>query len=153
MSELEIVFSKFVAALSFLGIFFVATFVNYLILLVAGKPPAILPTLTVYLGVILFAAQMLSFGMIGSALAKNQIVSYFISLGIIIAAMILPFFLLTIFSVFSITWLQELASYLSPIQHLGDFLEATIRLEHLVYYLSTIALNLYIASRIIAGKR
>jgi len=106
------------------------------------------PILTGYLGLVLTGATFLAVGVFISSLTENQIVAGFGTFGVLLALWI-------------IGWgaesaggnLRAVLQYLSITEHMDTFSRGLIDTKDLVYYLSAIALGLFLTLRSLDSKR
>jgi ABC-2 type transport system permease protein len=106
------------------------------------------PLLSGYLGLVLLGGTFLAVGLLVSSLTENQIV-----------ASVVTFVVLLIFWV--IGWAADLAGsnwkalfqYLSISEHLDNFGKGVVDTKDVVYYLSVIALSLFLTMRSLESKR
>lgn len=103
---------------------------------------------TALLGLFLLGAMALSVGMFVSALTESVIVAALVSL-----LLLLGLWVVTIFTIGVEGPVRELTSALSASEHLGAFLSGRIELKDVVYYLSFVALGLYLTDRAVEGHR
>lgn len=143
----ELVAGKFLASLAFLTILLVLSAYTSLILFQVGNPdPG--PILTGYLGIFLLGGSLLAIGLLLSSLTQNQIVAAVLSLVIMI-----------------LLWLlSALAGALEPpvsdvllsmaiFEHFSDFVKGIISLKDVVFYLSLMALTLFLTTRSVETRR
>jgi len=100
------------------------------------------------LGLLLLGAMAMAVGMVASALTESVIVSALVSL-----ILLLGLWVVTIFTVGVEGPVRELTSALSAAEHFSAFLSGRIELKDVVYYLSFVALGLYLADRAVEGQR
>ena len=100
------------------------------------------------LGLFLLGAMCLAVGLFVSALTASVIVAALVSLIVLLAL-----WLLTLFTAGSTGPARELAAGLSSAEHLLPFLQGRVALTGLVYYLSFVALGLWLADRAVEGHR
>jgi ABC-2 type transport system permease protein len=100
------------------------------------------------LGLFLLSAAATALGMFFSTLTESVLVAGLVSL-----IVLLTLWVATIFTVGAEGPLKELAQALSASEHLTAFLQGRIRLEDVVYYLSIVALGLYLSDRVLEGHR
>ena len=100
------------------------------------------------LGLFLLGAMCMAVGLFVSALTESVIVAALVSLIVLLALWVI-----TIFTVGAEGPLKELASGLSSSEHLMAFLQGRIELKDLVYYLSFVALGLWLTDRAVEGHR
>ena len=106
------------------------------------------PLLSGYLGLILLGGSFLAVGLMISSLTENQIVAGFATFGILLLFWV-------------IGWAADLAAgnwralfqYLSILEHLDSFGKGVIDTRDVVYYLSVIALSLFLTMRSLESKR
>ncbi len=153
MKESEIIFAKFLATLAFICIFLATTLLYYVILAVSGAAPRILPTLIFYIGYLLMVSVFLSLGMVGSSIANNQIVAFFVSFAFIIGMFLLPELIFRIPQIRNNETITGVIQYILPLSHFVDFARGVIDARHIVYYVSVTALNLFIATRLLELRK
>ncbi len=143
----EVVLGKFLAALIFFMAMLVPT-LYYLFLLTRFDTPDLGMALSGYVGVILFGGMLISFGMLTSALAANQIVAVVAGIALSVTfwlsgglAQIIPGFL------------GDILKYLSVQEHFVDFLLGLITTTNIIYFLSITAASLFLATRILEVRR
>ena len=106
------------------------------------------PVVSGYLGLLLMAGCYVSAGLLASSLTDNQIIAAVIGFGF------------TLF-MWIIGWgaqaagpgLGELLKYLSLVDHLESFIKGIIDSSDVVFYLSFIALGLFLTHRILDSNR
>jgi ABC-2 type transport system permease protein len=81
-------------------------------------------------------------------LTRNQIVA-----GVATFAVFLFLWIISWLSSFSSSMLGQIASYLSIIDHLDDFLKGVIDTTHVVYYLSFISFGLFLTMKSVDSER
>ncbi len=100
------------------------------------------------LGLFLLGAMSMAVGMFVSALTESVIVAALLSL-----IFLLALWVVTLFAVGSEGTVKEITSALSASEHLSSFLQGRIELKDVVYYLSFVALGLYLTDRAVEGHR
>jgi ABC-2 type transport system permease protein len=113
-----------------------------------GSPVEWQTVATGLLGLFLLGAMSMAVGMFVSALTESVIVAALLSL-----IFLLALWVVTLFAVGSEGTVKELTSALSASEHLGPFLQGRIELKDVVYYLSFVALGLYLTDRAVEGHR
>jgi ABC-2 type transport system permease protein len=106
------------------------------------------PILTGYLGLLLVGGTFLAIGLLISSLTENQIVAGFGSFGVLLA-----FWVIGWGAEFAAGNLRTLLQYLSITDHMDGFSRGIIDTKDLVYYLSAIALALFLTLRSLESKR
>ncbi len=141
LTDFQIIMGKFLGAFALYAILIVITFLYVGILFIYGNPAA-KPLLAVALGILLFGAALLALGMWISTFTKNQIIAGGVSFGV--------FLLLYVFnwvSAYSTSPMGRILAYLSLTTHFDNFAKGVIELKDLIYYLSVIALGLFLTAR------
>ncbi len=100
------------------------------------------------LGLFLLGAMCMAVGLFVSSLTESVIVAALVSL-----IALLALWLLTVFTIGAEGPMKSLAAGLSASEHLTPFLQGRIELKDLVYYLSFVALGLWLTDRAIEGHR
>lgn len=100
------------------------------------------------LGLFLLGAMSMAIGLFVSSLTESVIVAALVSLIVLLALWVV-----TIFTLGAEGPMKDLASGLSASEHLMPFLQGRIELKDVVYYLSFVALGLWLTDRAIEGHR
>jgi ABC-2 type transport system permease protein len=132
VGSLEIVLGKFFGALAFYAVALILTF-HYPGFLLAYGSPDIGPMATGYLGMLLFGASCISFGLLASSLTQHQLVAGAVSFGFALFMWI-------------IGWGAnpgDVRHYLALTEHYDGFTKGFLRLESVTYYLSFIVFFLF----------
>ncbi len=143
----EVLLGKFAAALA-LFLMLLAFTALYPAIVGYFTPVEWGPLLSGYLGLVLLGGAFLAVGVLVSSLTENQIVAGFATFGILLGFWI-------------IGWSADLAGgnwrglfqYLSILEHLDNFGKGVIETKDVVYYLSLIALALFLTLRALESKR
>jgi ABC-2 type transport system permease protein len=106
------------------------------------------PLLSGYLGLLLLGSSFLAVGILVSSLTENQIVASFSTFAILLGFWV-------------IGWSADLVGgnwrgvfqYLSILEHLDSFGKGVIDTKDILYYLSVIALSLFLTLRSLESKR
>jgi gliding motility-associated transport system permease protein len=106
------------------------------------------PILTGYLGLLLVGGTFLAIGLLISSMTENQIVAGFGSFGVLLA-----FWVIGWGAEFAGGNLRTLLQYLSITDHMDGFSRGIVDTKDLVYYLSAIALALFLTLRSLESKR
>jgi ABC-2 type transport system permease protein len=100
------------------------------------------------LGLFLLGAMSMAVGLFVSSLTESVIVAALISF-----ILLLALWVVTIFTVGQQGPLKDLAQGFSASDHLGAFMQGRIELKDVVYYLSFVALGLWLTDRAVEGHR
>ena len=106
------------------------------------------PILTGYLGLILVGATFLAVGLLISSLTENQIVAGFGTFGVLLA-----FWVIGWGAEFAGGNVRTVLQYLSVTEHMDGFSRGLVDTKDLVYYVSAIALALFLTLRSLESKR
>jgi gliding motility-associated transport system permease protein len=150
----EIVLGKYVAALAVIAVSIglVAIFPALLSFVArgakGGSPVEWQTVATGLLGLFLLGSMAMAVGLFVSSLTESVIVAALVSL-----ILLLALWVVTIFTVGAEGPMKELAQGMSASEHLMPFLQGRIELRDVVYYLSFVALSLWLTDRAIEGHR
>jgi len=143
----EVVLGKFLASLTFLIGTLALTFYYVILLYVFGSPDSG-PIWSAYLGLILYGATALSIGLLASSLTNNQMVALVLGFGVL-----LTLYLLDQASTLVDGVGADILSQMSSNAHLGDFSRGIIGTNHIVYYVTTTAVFLFLTVRSLESRR
>lgn len=154
VSDLQVVLSKFTAAL----LFYVATWLPLLACLqivhrltAAGVPfnwPAVAAT---YCGILLLGCLYVSLGCLASALTRSQIIAATLSLTLGVSLFLLSF-LRSGLSAQS-GWPAKAVAYVSMVEHMEDFARGIVDTRQVVFYLSLTVLFLFATLKVVESRR
>ena len=143
----EVLFGKYLAALALLAILLALT-LCYPAIVAAYARVEWGPVLTGYLGLLLTGATFLAVGVLVSSLTENQIVAGFGTFGILLGFWIVGW---------GAEWaggnLRAVLQYLSIPDHMDGFSRGLIDTKDVVYYVSAIALSLFLTLRSLESNR
>lgn len=142
-----IVAGKFLAILSVFGVMVLITTIYPMIMFMFGNPyPAQL--LGGYAGFILLGSTFIAIGMFASSLTENQVVAAVISFALLITMWIMDFISRLAGGIFAkfLSWFSLLSRY-------DGFNRGIFDLSSIVYYLSFIAVFLFLTVRVIEKRR
>lgn len=143
----EIVAGKFLGAYGFYLVLILLASAQPLILFAYGNPdPGVLWAHMI--GTALFGGALVAIGTLASALAPNQIVAFFLSLGILLAL-----WMISMPADLTSPALAEVLRALSITHHLEGFAQGVVDTRHVVYYLSLIFGGLFLGARALEGRR
>ncbi len=143
----EVIFGKFLAALTLVSIGVVLTGTYVLTTSLLGNLDAGV-TFSAYIGMILMAATYMSLGIYASTITSNQIVAFI--LGILL---IFLFFYFDKMLVFLPDWLVGISEFLSVDFHYRNFVRGVFDSRDLIYFGSVIFFGLTMATRKLAERR
>jgi ABC-2 type transport system permease protein len=147
LTDVQIVFGKFLGAMGLYAAMLAVTFIHIGVLFMLGEPEW-RPVATGYLGLLLMGGCFISVGLLASSLTDNQIIAA-----------------VTTFTVFLLLWVidwvasfmgpttQAVLTYLSLTGHLQDFMVGILDTSHVFYYLSVIVFGLFLTVRSLNTER
>lgn len=147
LTDMQIILGKFLGALALYAVLVVITFVYIGILFVYGNPNA-QPLIAHALGLLLYGAALLALGMWFSTFSRSQIIA-----GVVSMVVFLLLFILDWAQSFSSTTVVKVLAYMSLSPHLENFAKGVIDLGDVVYYLSLIALGIFLTARSIEALK
>ena len=147
ITDLQIILGKFLGALALFAAMLAVTLVHMAVLFMFGTPEW-KPIATGYLGLLLMGGSFLSLGLFISSLTRNQIVA-----GMITFSVFLLLWVINWVSTFVGPTAQTILNYLSITEHFDDFAKGIIDTKHVVYYLSFIAMGLFLTMKSVDSER
>jgi ABC-2 type transport system permease protein len=145
--DIEIILGKFLGAVAVLGGMLVLTLYFPGLLMVIGDPDNG-PIVASYIGLFLLGCASLSVGLFASTLTSNQIVAAVVSGGILFGL-----WLLGVAGGYVPGQLGKLLTQLSLLHYFPDFIRGIVDTRVLVYYLSVVAVFIYLAIQSIEANR
>ncbi len=148
VSEGQVVLAKYFASLAFYVFLWLPT-LAYAFIIYRSSELDWGPILGGYVGVLGMGAMLLAVGLFASTFSKNQIVAAMGTFAMV-------------FGIFVLSFLENLASgetakqifgYVNLLEHMEDFAKGVVDTRHLVYYLTTAALFLFLTSRTLAARK
>jgi ABC-2 type transport system permease protein len=144
----EVVVGKFLAGLGVLLLIVVLTFSYGLVLKIYGNAD-VGPMAAGYLGFFLVGGALMSIGVLASALTQNQVVAAVVS----IVANIVLWIISAANQVMTGTVASQVLNQLGFYEHTLNFWRGVIDTNDIVYYVSLMALALFIATRVLEARR
>jgi len=149
LSNGQIILGKFLANFLFCLLLFCGSAIPLVALFrFAATPPAVLPILVGYLGIVLLTAAVLSLGHFLSTLTENQIVAAILTFVLVI---VLYFF--NEFGQAGNEGLAVVLRYLSPLSHLESFMVGILDVSHLIYFVSVWVFGIFLTYRTLESLR
>lgn len=171
VSMVRVVLGKYLAALSLLAISLLPIVLHMIILLIMGGLVNIM-TLGSLFGFILLASMYIAIGVMASAVTENQIIAALISAAVIIFSLLmtslatwLESILVSLLSILNPLKLSSEAinkagenfagaiNWLAPSPKLSAFSEGIFSIAPIVFFVSVIALFLFLTYRVLEKKR
>jgi ABC-2 type transport system permease protein len=147
ITDFEIIMGKFLGALGLFAAMLAITLVHMGVLFMFGNPEW-KPIATGYLVLLLMGGSFLSLGLFISSLTRNQIVA-----GMITFSVFLLLWVINWVSTFVGPTAQTILGYLSITEHFDDFAKGIIDTKHVIYYLSFIAMGLFLTMKSVDSER
>ncbi len=141
LTDMQIILGKFLGALALYAVLVAITFLYIGVLFIYGNPSA-RPLIANALGIFLFGAALLALGMWFSTFTKNQIIA-----GVLSMVIFLMLFIADWPQNFSSSAPVKVLAYMSLSNHLDNFAKGVIDLGDVIYYLSGVALGIFLTAR------
>jgi ABC-2 type transport system permease protein len=149
----EAVAGKFLAAWCFTGIALALTFPMWITVNVLGEPDNGV-ILASYIGSLLMAGGFLAIGSCISALTKNQVIAFVVSVVICLGFILSGFpLVLELFSGWAPQFLLTAISSFSFLTHFQSISKGVLDLRDILYFLSLIAFWLFATATVIDMKK
>jgi ABC-2 type transport system permease protein len=147
VSETTVVVGKFLGALGFFLVVWIPSLV-FILYLRTQTAVDLGSVASGFVGIILIGAYFIAIGIFASTLAKNQIVA-----AILTFAMLIPIFSVGLFQSGVDPSRQNVVDYLNMWDHMDEFSRGVMDTRRLVYYLSGMALFLFLSSVVLSSKK
>ena len=147
VTDLQVVFGKYLAASAFYLVLLATTLVQ-MALLVYFSDPASGPVLSAYLGIVLYGLAIIALGMFISTLTESQIVAVILTFGVLMLL-----WLVDALARNASGGLRDVLSYLSILEHLNDFLTGVIATSNIIFYLSFMLVGIFLTYRSLDSLR
>lgn len=148
VTEVQVVLGKYLAAFLFYLFLWLPT-LAYVAILARSSTVDWGPIASGYLGVAGIGAVFMAVGVFGSSFTKNQIVA-----AVMTFAMLMFFFAVTFMDTLTTSELwKDVFGYMNLLQHMDDFGKGIVDSRRIVYYLSTVALFLFLTARALELKK
>ena len=126
-----------------------AIYILYAIILSFYAAPDWAVFLTTMLGMLLMGGALIAIDMFISALTESQVIAAVVSIGI----GLLIYMLASLSNVFNVDWLTTLFHNISFDAHFTNFINGIINLTSVVFFLSVIAIFLFLCVRVFEKRR
>lgn len=150
VNDMQVVLGKWLGALGFFVVLLLPLVVQVLVLELVSAPEWG-PILTGLLGLVLVGAMYLAIGVFASAWTQNQIIAFLVTVFIIAVPTFAAFFLSGVATI--TPGLRRLVEYLSVNNQYADFAKGLIDIRNFVYFLTTTALFLFLAIKLVESRR
>jgi len=154
VSDLQVVLAKFTGAL----LFYILTWVPLLACIAVVRyftrePTSFDPwtTGTTFLGIVLMGCLYMSLGCFASALTRSQIIAAIISFALGLGLFILG--LRELVPAPPGNWAAKIFAYISLSAQMEDFARGFVDTRHVVFYLSSTALFLFLTLKVVESRR
>ncbi|MBQ0092966.1 MAG: ABC transporter permease subunit [Clostridiales bacterium] len=142
------VMGKYLAALTIYGCTFLVNSFNFVLLYLYGTPntAAILANI---LGTFLIGAAFIAVGLFLSSLTQSQLIAAVSSIGVIVAMLLLFF----VIEYVPYAWLRSVLQWFSVVDRYLPFMNQSLSIPAVVYYLSLAALFVFLTVRVYDKRR
>ena len=147
VTDLEIVLSKWLAAMTLLAITLGFTFIYFFTLIVLGNPDEG-SILGGYIGLLLMGGAGSALGIFSSSLTRNQVVAFVLAFAVLFAL-----FMLDNLLVFIPPSIGTIVEYISFGYHLDNLSRGVIDSRDILYFISLTAMGLACASDRLADRK
>lgn len=144
----EIVLGKFFAAVCAFLVGTAFTLLFPIVLNFYGEVP-VAETISCYIGFILFSSTIIAIGAFMSSITESQIVAAISTYGVVILTM----FLSGLSGRVTNSILMTVLMWISPLHRFTDFTMGVLNIESIIYYLSFIAIFLFLSMRVFEKRR
>ncbi len=145
VTDFDVVFGKFLAALSLYSVMILPTWIYVLFLTIFGNPD-FGPIFSSYIGLLLMGGLFVSVGLLVSSLTKNQVVAAVIGIVALIILWVIGFL-----STYGDGWFYETLRYIGTYDHLSSFMKGIVDIRGVIYYRCFSALLLLIGRPHVEG--
>ncbi len=145
--DFEIIFGKWLAALSLYGCMLLVSLVNFVFLFKYGNPDW-KPLVIGYLGLLLQAGGLLAIGAFISTLTRNQIIAAAATFGVCLLLWVIS----SVGEFETATWATTL-SYMSVLTHFESFAKGVLDVKDAIFYVSLIFFGLFLTARSMESLR
>ncbi|MEZ4705106.1 MAG: ABC transporter permease [Bdellovibrionota bacterium] len=146
MTLTQVVWGKFLGSFGFVSILVLPT-VIYQALLFYFSGPEAGPVFSGYLGIFLFVGAGVAIGLFASSMTENQIIA-----AVVTFVILLFMFIINFLPVGEDSAIYAMIKYASVTEHLQNFLLGLIDTRDVVYFLSIIALFLFLTTKSCQSK-
>ncbi|MBL7063056.1 MAG: ABC transporter permease subunit [Anaerolineae bacterium] len=144
----EMIVGKYLSSLILFLMMLLVSLYQPLILARLGDPD-LGAAATGYLGLFLAGAALLAIGTLTSTFTRNQVVAAIMGIAIGVALWLVEFVGSRSPGTFTGGFLTQLAIF----THYFDFMDGVIDTQHVIYYLSLVAVSLFLATRVLETRR
>lgn len=147
VSLTNMVIGKYLAMMLVFGIMTCLTFVYPIILFIFGTPP-LAPLISSYIGFILIGGALISIGVFASSLTENQVIAVVISFVFMLIIQIIDPIGNAVGG-----WTAQVLGWFSLTSRLSTFTSGILDLGSIIYFLSFIAVFIFLTIRVIEKRR
>jgi ABC-2 type transport system permease protein len=149
VSETDVVIGKFLGSLAFFFVLLIPTLL-YVVLLRLYSRPDYGPILSGYLGIVLVGALFIAIGLFCSSLTRSQVVAAVSAASILFVVTIVPWWAGT---EASLTPFWRKVVNQGVFARYTDFSKGIIDMGHLVFFVATTALFLFLTIKVLESRR
>ncbi len=149
VSDASVVTGKFLAALTFMTLFWSSKLVYAVVIAALGVPPDWVPLLGGFLGAVLVSGLFCALGLVASAAFSTPMLAAFMAFVANIVVLFLPLFA----GLSESDRIAELALALSVSAHFEIFLRGVLDSSGIVFFLVWTAVALFVSVRLVEARR
>ena len=154
VSDLQVVLAKFTAAMIFYMLMWLPSILSLVILrhyISSAEAFDVGMVGSTFLGIFLVGSLFISLGCFASALTKSQIVAAMISFTLGYSLFLLSY--LSGHLPLDAGWQAAFISHVALFEHMNDFARGLVDTRHVVFYVSTTFLFLFLTLRVVESRR
>jgi ABC-2 type transport system permease protein len=150
LSDTQVIVGKWLGSLAFFGAMLLPVVVMWLVLELYGSPDWG-PILSGLLGMMLVGGLYLAIGVFASTITQNQVIAFLVAVFIICLLTIALYFLAQADAL----WrnLRLALDYMNVHERFEDFNKGVVALNNIIYFVSGIAVFLFMAVKILESRR
>jgi ABC-2 type transport system permease protein len=151
VSEIDVILGKFLGSLGFFAILLLPTLLYVVVLRIFSTPSFDYgPVLSGYLGIVLVGALFISIGLLCSSLTRQQMVAAVLSVAVLALITVVPW-IVGQWAMLRPFW-RTLSDQL-VFRRYADFSRGIIDTGHLVFFIATTALFLFLSVKVLESRR
>jgi ABC-2 type transport system permease protein len=148
ITDTQVILGKWLGGLGFFLSMLGPTLLFVLTLAIWGEPDYG-PILTGYIGIFFVGALYMSIGTFASVMSRNQIISFLVTVFIILMLTVVPYFLPRVVP----AWAFEAVSYVNVNDRFNDFAKGVFDFSHLIYFATVTAFFLLLAVKLLESRK
>jgi len=151
VSDTQVIFGKWAGAMAFFVVLILAPVIVLVFVLEYNGRPEYGPIFTGVVGLLLTGGLYLAIGTFASAITQNQIIAFMLTVSIICLLTLMLYFLPN--AAFVGDGLRKALHYMNVNYQFDDFAKGLVDLTNIIYFISGIALFLFMAVIVLQSRR